>query len=154
MKEGNTSSPENTLYFRVHAKNLLEEISENRQMSVARIPLGIMYDILRIASQRAIELGDEKMIAIMCALTMYDEVDPESDEYNEDVCRKMAEKFSEYINKNREGYIEGRRIGKDLMTLSCAVCKCKHYAKDRVEKQGADLLYRSACPICGATEVV
>lgn len=154
MKEEKTSGQENTLYFRVHARNLLNEISENNQMAVARKPLKIMFDILRLASKRALELGDEKMIAIMCALTMYNEVDPESAEHNEDAEKKMMDVFSEYIKDDIIVFVFGAEKKKTCTIVRCSVCGYEHSTKSRIEMRGCDQLYRSCCPTCGATEVV
>jgi hypothetical protein len=76
----NNSKP---LSWSIQTKALFEEIlGNNPNMWIMQQPLRILYNILQQGAARAIELQDEKMIAIFCKLAMYEESDPTSKKYD------------------------------------------------------------------------
>ena len=90
---------ENTLNFRCHTPNLLKEIAGSMTESQAVLsPLRILGSLLYEVGERAAELNDAKLNALMCRLTIYEIADPESPVYNELLAREImdaAKKISE-----------------------------------------------------------
>jgi hypothetical protein len=72
----------NGLNWKIHTPNLLKEVQNNHKMSIFSIPFRILAGILAELGERAIELNDDKLNAIMCRLTLFDQADPESKSYN------------------------------------------------------------------------
>jgi len=74
-----------------NVKALFEEIlNSNSNMAILDKPLKITYSILREAATRAMELQDEKLIAIFCRLALYEEADPYSDNYDEKAVKEIV----------------------------------------------------------------
>lgn len=75
------------LEWRANTPALLKEMVEcgstnGNVMGAFRTPINIFLGILAEVAQRAIELDDPKLNALMCRLSLYDESDPYSDGYN------------------------------------------------------------------------
>ena len=84
------------LQFRVNLKALLEEILDtNVSMQIMQIPFRTTYNIMQQIAKRAIELQDEKLITLLCALAMYEESDPYSGQYD---AKKMERLFDKHLN--------------------------------------------------------
>lgn len=79
MKNNNATQ----MQWKANVKALFEEIIENGGHAVAatHMPLKITYSILREVANRANELGDPKLNALMCRLALYEESDPFSEHY-------------------------------------------------------------------------
>jgi hypothetical protein len=76
--------------WRVHTPRLLAEISScSDQSSIYRVPLSIFGGILAEVGQRAAELNDPKLNALMCRLTIYTLADPESPDHDPEAMRKI-----------------------------------------------------------------
>lgn len=72
----------NTLSWKCDTPALFAEIlGANDNMWVMRQPLIILDSIMREAARRAIELQDEKMIAIMARMGMYEACKPTHPEH-------------------------------------------------------------------------
>lgn len=81
-------------YWRVNTAALLNEIADSalqRNMGVLRFPLNIFKDLLVAVGERAAELNDPKLNALMCRLAIYAESDPYSSEYNEELTNKTID---------------------------------------------------------------
>jgi hypothetical protein len=77
------------LVWKVHTPSLLKEIATSSGNSILRIPLQTLGDILYEVADRAKELDDPKMNALMCRLTLYSQADPEDKKnYNKSLVRK------------------------------------------------------------------
>lgn len=87
------------LNWKVSTKNLLEELQGNKQVQVAAKPLKILYDILRVAAKKAIETGDAEMVSIMWMLTMYEQADMESSDFDEAKDNEMRGIYDKYLAK-------------------------------------------------------
>lgn len=83
------------LNWRVNTTSLLEEIVVNGGPGIAimRIPLSIFKSILGEVAERALELNDPKLNALMCRLALYEQSDPYSKDYNPELTRKTIEQF-------------------------------------------------------------
>jgi hypothetical protein len=73
-----------TLKWRVHTPSLLKEILNNKGANILHRPVQIFASILSQVAQRASELNDAKLNALMCRLTLYVIADPESPEYDKE----------------------------------------------------------------------
>lgn len=74
------------MQWRVHTVNLLNEIAEsNEGMGILTQPIRIFGRLLAAVGERAAELNDEKLNALMIRLTIYSVADPTSPDYNADV---------------------------------------------------------------------
>ncbi len=72
--------------WRVHTPNLLKEIVEsNEGMGILSKPVTIFGRLLAAVGERAAELNDEKLNALMIRLAIYSVADPESPDYDRDV---------------------------------------------------------------------
>lgn len=58
-----------------------------------QIPLNIFGKLLALVGERAIELNDPKLNALMCRLTIYTIADPESQDYDPETVRKILEEI-------------------------------------------------------------
>lgn len=82
--------PINNLW-KVHTPNLLHEIAENTNQPILVKPLNIFGKLLAAVGERASELNDPKMNALMCRLTIYSIADPESPDYNLNAVNEVME---------------------------------------------------------------
>ena len=76
------------LSWKVHVPRLCEELLLNPGTGILHVPLKILLRILGEVAERAIELNDDKMNALMIRLTLYSCADPLCDDYNPDTVRE------------------------------------------------------------------
>lgn len=78
------------LQWRVHTENLLKEITKNmgKNGQAVAVPLQILSNLLYQVGERAIELNDEKLNALMIRLTIYSVADPDSPDFDQSVVDK------------------------------------------------------------------
>lgn len=87
--------PKRKLQWKVNTPQLLKEIGENNPtLSMMGAPLQIFANILTEVAQRAIELNDDQLNALMCRLALYEESDPYSKDFNQKLVDKVIEKGS------------------------------------------------------------
>ena len=72
------SAPE----WRVHTSHLLEEIAKHSGQAILVKPLQILGCLLARVGERAAELHDRQLDALMMRLTIYTVADPESPDYD------------------------------------------------------------------------
>jgi hypothetical protein len=77
--------------WRVNTPQLLKEIAENNGVAILKIPLNVFQSILAEVAERASELNDPKMNALMCRLAMYSVSDPYSGDYDSEITLKTIE---------------------------------------------------------------
>ena len=77
------------LGWRVHTTGLLKEIQSNFQTPMIIVPIKILDSLLREVAQRAIELNDKKLNALMVRLTLYSIADPDSPDYDNKAVSKI-----------------------------------------------------------------
>lgn len=95
------SKDEIHLMWKVHTTSLLKEMVEcNDRMGIFKIPISIFTSILEQLAQRAIEINDDKLNAIMCRLTLYEEADPSSKEYDKEKVKEVMNRA--YGNKKKK----------------------------------------------------
>ena len=73
--------------WKVHTSNLLSEIVKHSGQDIYRIPLAILGQLLAEVGERASELNDPSLNALMCRLTIYTIADPTSPDYDLDAVR-------------------------------------------------------------------
>jgi len=64
-----------TMYFRVHTLNLLNEIADHaipRKTGVLKVPLNQFKNLLALVAQRATQLNDPELNILMLRLTLYE----------------------------------------------------------------------------------
>lgn len=77
--------------WRVHTPRLLEEVFENPGTSALRMPFNIFGKILFEVGERAAELDDPQLNALMVRLTIYSVADPMSPDYDKDVVERVID---------------------------------------------------------------
>lgn len=87
------------LKWRVHTANLLHEILSNQTAWVLHQPMRIFGSILAEVGERAAELNDPKLNALMCRLTIYTCADPKSPDYDPELTRRVMDSENSVINK-------------------------------------------------------
>ena len=80
---------EMTNSWRVYTAGLLKEILSNDSTQTLRKPLQIFANILAQVGERAAELNDAKLNALMCRLAIYSISDPESKDYDFEMVEKI-----------------------------------------------------------------
>lgn len=75
--------------FRVHTSNLLQEILTNTTASILKTPLQIFGRLLADVGERAAQLNDPQLNALMVLLTIYTIADPRSPDYDKDAVHKI-----------------------------------------------------------------
>ena len=75
--------------WRIHTSNMLAEIADNPTCWVLRQPLMILGQTLAEVGERAAELNDPKLNALMCRLTIYTCADPKSPDYDPELTARL-----------------------------------------------------------------
>lgn len=75
--------------WKVHTPNLLQEILNNPGTGILTQPLRILASILSDVGERAAELNDPKLNALMCRLTIYSISDPTAPDYDPEAVREI-----------------------------------------------------------------
>lgn len=80
-------------HWKIHTSALLEEISKRSGQAIYRIPLSMLGKVLFNVGQRAAELNDPVLNALMCQLAIYTIADPYSPDYDphrvEEICKAL-----------------------------------------------------------------
>ena len=76
--------------WKVHTPNLLQEMAECSTQPILVRPIDIFGKLLALVGQRAAELNDPKLNALMCRLTIYSIADPESSDYDPQAVKKIV----------------------------------------------------------------
>jgi hypothetical protein len=85
-------SDEGELGWRVHTPNLLKEIARNNESSsILSIPIQVFGNLLFAVGERASQLNDPELNALMARLTIYSVADPQSPDYNADILHDLLE---------------------------------------------------------------
>lgn len=85
---------ENNLMWRVNTPQLLKEILENNETKILSKPLQIFANILFEVGERAAELNDDKLNALMCRLAIYEISDPYNEAYDSEIVNEIIVKGS------------------------------------------------------------
>lgn len=89
-----------TMHLKVHVHKLCEEIMCNPGTALLKIPLVTLMDILNQVGQRASELNDLELNALMMRLNLYSVADPTDENYNPQIVHKTIE--AAYRSKKRK----------------------------------------------------
>ena len=76
------------LEWKVATYSLFKEIISNSQTAALKIPLNILLVLLKQVGQRAIELDDPQMNALMLRLGLYSISNPDDPEFNPELVEK------------------------------------------------------------------
>lgn len=87
----NTITDDNTMYWKIHTARLLEEVLQNPGTGILTKPLQILGKTLHEVAERASELNDPKLNALMLRLTLYDMADPASKDYDPALIEKLIQ---------------------------------------------------------------
>lgn len=68
--------------WRIHTPNLLAEILNNPGTAILRSPLAILGNLLAAVGERAAQINDPELNALMIRLTIYSIADPNSPDYD------------------------------------------------------------------------
>jgi hypothetical protein len=98
-----------TLQWRVHVPNLLSEIMSNHGMGILSKPLTIFGRILAEVGDRAIELNDPELNALMCRLTIFTVSDPLSPDYQPDEVSELI-RTAQVLKKSRRSNDDSSQI--------------------------------------------
>ena len=79
------------MQWKVHTSALLSEIVQCSGNEIYKIPLNIFGKLLAAVGERASELNDPELNALMCRLTIYTAADPQSLDYDPEKVRKVME---------------------------------------------------------------
>lgn len=80
-----------TVQWRVNTPQLLKEIIGNNETSVLSKPLAIFGRILAEVGERASEINDPKLNALMCRLAIYEVSDPYNSNYDAELTNATIE---------------------------------------------------------------
>ena len=81
------------LQWKVNTPGLLKEIVQySKEGAALRIPIQVFGDILFEVGQRAAELNDDQMNALMCRLAIYEIADPYNPNQDKELTAKIIEK--------------------------------------------------------------
>jgi hypothetical protein len=94
----------NNLYihpFRVHVPNLLNETFicavRPQDLAALTIPLNELNRYLRTLTARCAEVNDPVLNKIMIDMTLYEESDPCSKDYNQEMVDQVNENYKDYL---------------------------------------------------------
>lgn len=88
MNKMETKTKAETLQWKVHVCDLLQEILNNPECYALKIPLKVLANILTQVAQRATELNDKELNKLMMRLSLYAVSDPHDLEYNPELVSK------------------------------------------------------------------
>jgi hypothetical protein len=77
--------------WKVHTPNLLKEILNNPGTGILTQPISIFGKLLAEVGERAAEINDPRLNALMIRLTIYSASDPNSPDYDAALCKKAIE---------------------------------------------------------------
>jgi hypothetical protein len=102
MKKTNKFSP----YihpFRVHTPNLLSETFINavrpKDLAALQIPLNQFTKYLRTLTARCAELNDPVLNKIMIDMTLYEQSDLSSKEFNQEMVDQVNKDYNDYLER-------------------------------------------------------
>jgi hypothetical protein len=88
-KKTTVLSEQTRLGWRIHTGRLLQEILTNPGTAILYRPLQILGALLAEVGERAAELNDPKLNALMTRLTIYSVADPDSPDYDPKVVEEI-----------------------------------------------------------------
>jgi hypothetical protein len=80
------------LEWRIHTPNFLKELADcglDKKMGILKVPLNEFRIKLILLSQIAQEIDDPRLHLWCCQMTLYDQADPESKDYDPEIFNKL-----------------------------------------------------------------
>lgn len=87
--------------WKVNTMQFLKEIANNPQCAILSQPINIFGRILYDIAERALELQDKKMIALCCRLSLYEQADPYSKEFDQKAMDKLMKEVYPEMYQNQ-----------------------------------------------------
>ena len=88
--------------FRVHTPKLLNETFvcavRPTDLDALKIPLNMLIAYLRTLTLRCAELNDPVLNKIMIDMTLYEQSDVSSEEYDKELVKQVNENYYNYLN--------------------------------------------------------
>jgi len=76
--------------WKIHTPNFFKELLNNQGAGILARPSQIFANKLAAIADRAVELGDKKLLKLCCDLTLFDEADPNSPDYNPEMVKSLS----------------------------------------------------------------
>lgn len=97
-----------SMMWRVNTAAFLKEVFDNYPANggIFYQPANIFRELLAMVSERATELNDPVMNALMCRLALFGEADPYSPDYDHDMLQKTihSKAYQEWRKKHTKNY--------------------------------------------------
>jgi hypothetical protein len=97
--------------WKVHTYRLLKEIVDCSAQPILEKPVNIFGKLLAAVGERAAELNDPKLNALMCQLTIYTVADPESPDYDPAIVRDVMKSANDQAHPTAAGGTGGAQKG-------------------------------------------
>lgn len=81
--------------WRIHSPNFFKELLVNQGAGILSRPAQIFANKLAAIAERAVELGDVKLLKLCCDLTLFDEADPLSPDYNPAMVESLRKQLAQ-----------------------------------------------------------
>jgi hypothetical protein len=92
------------LQWKIHIPNLLQRIADIPAPGVLRVPLNLFGKALADVAERAAEINDPHLNAMMMRLTLYSVADPHSPDYDLAIVNKVMSKHRKLLGKDTKQY--------------------------------------------------
>lgn len=106
-----------TLGFKIHTPNIFTDIIPNaftnpNDYAVLKIPLDLLRGYLGKVAERCAEINDPVLNKLMCELTLYEQSDLTSPNYDENMVNQVSKDFNDFeLSKDKK------------LTKLCPKCK-------------------------------
>ena len=90
------------LCWRVNTRGLIREVFNNPGTEALSIPFNMFIRLLIMVAERASEINDDKLNALMCRLALYEQSDPYSEHYDAEMTDLAIRKGSHQNNKGEK----------------------------------------------------
>jgi len=102
MKKGQKETIDLTAEWRVHTPNLLNEMLDGLPGSWALVcPFRILGKLLYEVGERAAQINDPELNALMCRLTIYAIANPSDTEYDQERVNRIFEEAEQAKQKRK-----------------------------------------------------
>ena len=88
--------------WKVNTPRLLKEILANNETQILKHPIQILASILASVSNRCVELNDPILNGLMCRLALYEQSDPYSKEFSQEMTDYTIDEYNKQIILKKE----------------------------------------------------
>lgn len=92
------------LQWKIHTPNLLQRIADIPAPGVLRVPLNLFGSAFADVAERAAEINDPHLNAMIMRLTLYSVADPHSLDYGLAIVNKVISKHRKLLGKDATQY--------------------------------------------------